>query len=66
VILEGHCKPWRLFLIASCESTGSSGDAAPTGSYATPESSTASLQAYLQNEIGDRVYFDTISFCKYA
>ncbi len=50
-----------LFFIASCESTGStsSGDSAPTGSYATPESSTASLQAYLQNEIGDRVYFDT-------
>ena len=49
-----------LFLIASCETTGSgSGDAVPTNNYATGESSTANLQAYLQNEVGDRVYFDT-------
>ncbi|MDC3091300.1 peptidoglycan-associated lipoprotein Pal [Rickettsiales bacterium] len=49
-----------VFLLASCETTGgSSGDAVPTNSYATGESSMADLQSYLQNEIGDRVYFDT-------
>ena len=49
-----------LFLISSCETTGSgSGDAVPTNNYATGESSTANLQAYLQNEVGDRAYFDT-------
>ncbi len=50
------------FLIASCETTGTSsgsGDSVPTNNYATPESKTANLQAYLQNEVGDRVYFDT-------
>lgn len=49
-----------VFLVASCETTGgSSGDAVPTNNYAMGESTTADLQAYLQNEIGDRVYFDT-------
>ena len=50
-----------VFFIASCETTtgGSSGDAVPTNNYAMGESTTADLQAYLQNEIGDRVYFDT-------
>ena len=49
-----------LFLITSCETTGSgSGDAVPTNNYATGESSIANLQAYLQNEVGDRAYFDT-------
>ena len=51
-----------LFMLASCETSNTgdaSGDSAPTGSYATPESRTADLQAYLQKEIGDRIYFDT-------
>ena len=52
-----------LFLVAGCETTGSgSGDAVPTNSYATGESSTANLQAYLQNEVGEHLYnrFDLI------
>ena len=49
-----------VFLFASCETTsGSSGDAVPTNNYAMGESTIADLQTYLQNEIGDRVYFDT-------
>tara|TARA_X000000950_G_scaffold282667_1_gene381950 strand:+ start:218 stop:706 length:489 start_codon:yes stop_codon:yes gene_type:complete len=51
-----------LFLLASCETTSSSGDSAGgsvADSYASGESSTASLQDYLKKEVGDSVYFET-------
>ena len=47
-----------LFLLVGCETTRTgSGDSAPTNNYS--ESSNTNLQAYLQNEIGDRIYFET-------
>ena len=49
-----------LFTLASCETTSTgSGDAVPTNNYAAPGSSPADLQAYLQKEVGDRIYFGT-------
>tara|TARA_B100000989_G_C19454528_1_gene433362 strand:+ start:437 stop:913 length:477 start_codon:yes stop_codon:yes gene_type:complete len=45
------------FFLSSCELTGtSSGDAVPTGGSG---SSNSELTAYLQSEVGDRIYFDT-------
>ena len=48
------------FLIASgCETIGGSSSSSDSPSYAYGDSKQANLQGYLQNEIGDRVYFET-------
>ena len=44
-----------ILLISGCETIGGSGSA--SGEFG--DSTQANLQAYLQNEIGDRVYFET-------
>ena len=48
------------FLIVSgCETIGGSSSSSDSPSYASGDSKQANLQGYLQNEIGDRVYFET-------
>ena len=48
------------FLIVSgCETIGGSSSSSDSPSYAYGDSKQANLQGYLQNEIGDRVYFET-------
>ena len=48
------------FLIVSgCETIGGSSSSSDAPSYAYGDSKQANLQGYLQNEIGDRVYFET-------
>lgn len=46
-----------LFILSSCETTGSGSGEASLNNSTTADSST--LQNYLQREIGDRVFFDT-------
>ena len=46
-------------LISGCETIGGSSSSSSTPSYAYGDSKQADLQAYLQNEIGDRIYFET-------
>ena len=48
-----------ILLISGCETTGGSSSSGSTPGYEYGDSKQANLQAYLQNEIGDRVYFDT-------
>ena len=48
-----------LLVISGCETTGGSSSSGSTPGYAYGDSKQANLQAYLQNEIGDRVYFET-------
>ena len=48
-----------IILISSCETTGGSSSSSSSPSYAYGDSRNADLQAYLQNEIGDRIYFET-------
>ena len=47
-----------LFLVASCETTSGVGDGTGAQGY-TGDGSRSSLQDYLINEVGDRVYFET-------
>ena len=47
-----------LFL-SGCETIGGASSSSDSPSYEYGDSKQANLQAYLQNEIGDRVYFDT-------
>ena len=47
-----------LFLVASCETTSGVGDGTGAQGY-TGDGSRSSLQEYLINEVGDRVYFET-------
>jgi peptidoglycan-associated lipoprotein len=48
------------FLIVSgCETIGGSSSSSDSPSYAYGDSKQANLQGYLQNEIGDRIYFET-------
>ena len=47
-----------LFL-SGCETIGGASSSSDTPSYEYGDSKQANLQAYLQNEIGDRVYFET-------
>jgi len=46
-------------LISGCETIGGSSSSSSSPSYAYGDSKQADLQAYLQNEIGDRIYFET-------
>ena len=46
-----------ILLISGCETIGGSSSGSASGEYG--DSKQANLQAYLQNEIGDRVYFET-------
>ena len=46
-------------LISGCETIGRSSSSSSSPSYAYGDSKQADLQAYLQNEIGDRIYFET-------
>ena len=46
-------------VISGCETIGGSSSSSDSPSYEYGDSKQANLQAYLQNEIGDRVYFDT-------
>ena len=48
-----------VLLISGCETMGGSTSSGTTPSYEYGDSKQANLQGYLQNEIGDRVYFDT-------
>lgn len=48
-----------LLLISGCETIGGSSSSGSTPGYEYGDSRQANLQAYLQNEIGDRVYFET-------
>ena len=48
-----------LLVISGCETIGGSSSSGSTPGYEYGDSRQANLQAYLQNEIGDRVYFDT-------
>ena len=48
-----------LLLISGCETIGGSSSSGSTPGYEYGDSKQANLQAYLQNEIGDRVYFET-------
>ena len=48
-----------ILMIAGCETLGGGGSSSDTPSYEYGDSKQANLQAYLQNEIGDRVYFET-------
>ena len=48
-----------VILISGCETMGGSSSSSSSPSYAYGDSKQADLQAYLQNEIGDRVYFET-------
>ena len=45
--------------ISGCETIGGSSSSSSSPSYAYGDSKQADLQAYLQNEIGDRIYFET-------
>ena len=47
-----------LFL-SGCETIGGASSSSDTPSYEYGDSKQANLQAYLQNEIGDRIYFET-------
>ena len=47
-----------ILLISGCETIGGSSSGSTPG-YEYGDSKQANLQAYLQNEIGDRVYFET-------
>ena len=46
-----------ILLISGCETIGGSSSGSASGEFGDPKQ--ANLQAYLQNEIGDRVYFET-------
>ena len=46
-----------MLLISGCETIGGSSSGSASGEFG--DSKQAKLQAYLQNEIGDRVYFET-------
>ncbi len=46
-------------LISGCETIGGGTSSSSTPGYEYGDSKQANLQAYLQNEIGDRVYFET-------
>ena len=46
-----------ILLISGCETIGGSSSGSASGEFG--DSKQANLQAYLQNEIGDRVYFET-------
>ena len=46
-------------IISGCETIGGSSSSSDSPSYAYGDSKQANLQGYLQNEIGDRVYFET-------
>ena len=46
-----------ILLISGCETIGGSSSVSASGEFG--DSKQANLQAYLQNEIGDRVYFET-------
>ena len=46
-----------ILLISGCETIGGSSSGSASGEFG--DSNQANLQAYLQNEIGDRVYFET-------
>ena len=48
-----------LLFISGCETIGGASSSSDTPSYEYGDSKQANLQAYLQNEIGDRIYFDT-------
>ena len=48
-----------LLLISGCETIGGASSSSDSPSFEYGDSKQANLQAYLQNEIGDRVYFDT-------
>ena len=48
-----------ILMITGCETTGGSSSSGSTPGYEYGDSKQANLQAYLQNEIGDRVYFET-------
>jgi len=48
-----------ILMISGCETTGGSSSSGSTPGYEYGDSKQANLQAYLQNEIGDRVYFET-------
>ncbi len=48
-----------ILMIAGCETLGGGGSSSDSPSYEYGDSKQANLQAYLQNEIGDRVYFET-------
>ncbi len=48
-----------VLLITGCETMGGSSSSGSTPGYEYGDSKQANLQGYLQNEIGDRVYFDT-------
>lgn len=48
-----------LLVISGCETIGGSSSSGSTPGYEYGDSRQANLQAYLQNEIGDRVYFET-------
>ena len=48
-----------ILLITGCETTGGSSSSGSTPGYEYGDSKQANLQAYLQNEIGDRIYFET-------
>ena len=47
-----------ILMVAGCETLGG-GSSSDSPSYEYGDSKQANLQAYLQNEIGDRVYFET-------
>ena len=46
-----------ILLISGCETIGGSSSGSASGEFG--DSKQANLQAYLQNEIGDRIYFET-------
>ena len=46
-----------ILIISGCETIGGSSSGSASGEFG--DSKQANLQAYLQNEIGDRVYFET-------
>ena len=48
-----------LLFVSGCETIGGASSSSDSPSYEYGDSKQANLQAYLQNEIGDRVYFDT-------
>ena len=49
----------QVYWVAGCETLGGGGSSSDSPSYEYGDSKQANLQAYLQNEIGDRVYFET-------
>ena len=48
-----------ILMVTGCETLGGGGSSSDSPSYEYGDSKQANLQAYLQNEIGDRVYFET-------